>query len=260
MMAFKQEAQCARVTLFVPLRRAASGFSDARDGASFPEMKGNKGSFELPANVYRPLTRRLAAQHLFVPGEMVKSQWAVLRSDEKFALPRRYRIPKHSGDPIPESGLMTLWMATGPWRNGPAFCETCSRDLRMASRCRMWRAIVWSSRWVGPETVFQRGTHLHPPDGTLLGKIHLPENVRNLWFWAPPQRERLVHYGTRSFNALLRREQRASRWPGGNSGAQPRAREMRIQWPLGLPQHNRRLYAGFPGAVPPPNRAITYLN
>ena len=156
--------------------------------------EGHKAAFELPTNVYRldPKTRVATV----VVGDMDKAQRAVLLSRREVALHRGYRKTEAPRRPASRFGFMTWWMAPG--LRMAACLRICLRDLPMASAA-MWTAIsgpLPDGRGEG-----FNGVHIFAPDGTLIGKIHLPEPCANLCFGGM-KRDRLFMTASTSLYSL----------------------------------------------------------
>jgi gluconolactonase len=136
--------------------------------------EGHKATFELPTNVYRldPNTHELTV----VVSDMEKPNGICFSPDEKKLYIVDTGEPKHAGDPRPirvydvddgkrlKNGRMFVNMAPGT-----------SDGIRCDVDGNVWSAAGW-----GPESF--NGVHVFAPDGTLIGKIHLPETCANLCF------------------------------------------------------------------------------
>ena len=141
-------------------------FSDPGYGI-MSNYEGHKAAFELPANVYRldPKTRVATV----VVGDMVKPNGLCFSPDEKLFYIVDTGIPKHSGDPIP---IRVYDVVDG----------------------NVWSAAGWAGDGFN-------GIHIFAPDGTLIGKIHLPETCANLCFGGA-KRNRLFMTASQSLYAL----------------------------------------------------------
>jgi gluconolactonase len=136
--------------------------------------EGHKAGFELPCNVYRldPNTREMTV----VANDMDKPNGICFSPDEKKLYIVDTGEPKHPGDPRPirvydvedgkrlKNGRMFVNMAPGS-----------SDGIRCDVDGNVWSAAGW-----GPDNF--NGVHVFAPDGTLIGKIHLPETCANLCF------------------------------------------------------------------------------
>ena len=136
--------------------------------------EGHKASFELPANVYRldPSTREAAV----VVGDLDKPNGICFSPDEKKLYIVDTGEPKHSGDPRP---IRVYDVEDGKrLKNGRMFANLApgsSDGIRCDVDGNVWSAAGW-----GPGGF--NGVHVFAPDGTLIGKIHLPETCANLCF------------------------------------------------------------------------------
>lgn len=136
--------------------------------------EGHKATFELPCNVYRidPNTREMTV----VASDMDKPNGICFAPDEKKLYIVDTGEPKHPGDPRPirvydveegkrlKNGRMFVNMAPGS-----------SDGIRCDVDGNLWSAAGW-----GPDNF--NGVHVFAPDGTLIGKIHLPETCANICF------------------------------------------------------------------------------
>lgn len=136
--------------------------------------EGHKAAFEIPANVYRldPNTRELVV----VVSDMDKPNGICFSPDEQKLYIVDTGIPKNAGDPHPirmydvedgkrlKNGRMFVNMAPGT-----------SDGIRCDVDGNVWSAAGW-----GPDSY--NGVQIFAPDGTLIGKIHLPETCANLCF------------------------------------------------------------------------------
>jgi gluconolactonase len=136
--------------------------------------EGHKAAFELPANVYRldPKTRDATV----VASDMVKPNGLCFSPDEKKLYIVDTGDQPHAIDPHP----IRVYDVEDNVRlkNGRLFADM-SPGLSDGIRCdrdgNLWSAAGW-----GPELF--NGVHIFAPDGTLIGKIHLPESCANLCF------------------------------------------------------------------------------
>jgi gluconolactonase len=136
--------------------------------------EGHKAPFELPANVYRldPKTREVSV----VATDMDKPNGICFSPDEKLLYIVDTGVPKHPKDP---HQIRVYEVADGVrLKNGRMFVDM-SPGNSDGIRCDV-EGNVWSAAGWGPENY--NGVHAFAPDGTLLGKIHLPETCANLCF------------------------------------------------------------------------------
>ena len=136
--------------------------------------EGHKASFELPANVYRldPNSREVTV----VANDMEKPNGICFAPDEKKVYIVDTGEPKHPGDPRP---IRVYDVENGTkLKNGRQFVNMApgsSDGIRCDVDGNVWSAAGW-----GPDGF--NGVHVFAPDGTLIGKIHLPETCANLCF------------------------------------------------------------------------------
>ena len=148
-------------------------FSDPGYGI-MSNYEGHKAPFELPANVYRldPKTgdARVVATDLDKPNGLCFSP------DEKRLYIVDTGIPKRPGDPRP---IRVYDVVDGArLRNGRMFANMSpgsSDGIRCDVDGNLWSAAGWAAEGFN-------GVHVFAPDGTLIGKIHLPETCANLCF------------------------------------------------------------------------------
>jgi gluconolactonase len=136
--------------------------------------EGHKAASEIPANVYRldPNTRNLNV----VVGDTDKPNGICFSPDEKKLYIVDTGEPKHSGDPRPIR-VYDVENAKN-LKNGRMFANLApgsSDGIRCDVDGNVWSAAGW-----GPDNF--NGVHVFAPDGTLIGKIHLPETCANLCF------------------------------------------------------------------------------
>ena len=148
-------------------------FSDPGYGI-MSNYEGHKAAFELPANVYRldPKTRDATV----VASDLDKPNGLCFSPDEKKLYIVDTGTPKHPGDPSP---IRVYDVVDGVrLKNGRLFVNM-SPGSSDGIRCDV-DGNVWSAAgWVGEGF---NGVHVFAPDGTLIGKIHLPETCANLCF------------------------------------------------------------------------------
>jgi gluconolactonase len=136
--------------------------------------EGHKAPFELPANVYRldPNTREATV----VASDMDKPNGICFSPDEKKLYIVDTGLPKHDSDPHPIR-VYDVEGGRGP-KNGRLFANLSpgfSDGIRCDVDGNVWSAAGWAGEGFN-------GVHVFAPDGTLIGKIHLPETCANLCF------------------------------------------------------------------------------
>jgi gluconolactonase len=138
------------------------------------DYEGHKAAFELPANVYRldPDSRQVTV----VASDMDKPNGICFSPDEKKLYVVDTGAPKHPGDPHP----IRVYDVEGGVRlkNGRLFADMSpgsSDGVRCDVDGNVWSAAGWAGEGFN-------GVHVFAPDGTLIGKIHLPEICANLCF------------------------------------------------------------------------------
>jgi gluconolactonase len=148
-------------------------FSDPGYGI-MSNYEGHKAPFELPANVYRldPKTGDATA----VATDLDKPNGLCFSPDEKRLYIVDTGIPKRPGDPRP---IRVYDVVDGArLRNGRMFANMSpgsSDGIRCDVDGNLWSAAGWAGEGFN-------GVHVFAPDGTLIGKIHLPETCANLCF------------------------------------------------------------------------------
>ncbi|HEY1423567.1 MAG TPA: SMP-30/gluconolactonase/LRE family protein [Candidatus Acidoferrum sp.] len=148
-------------------------FSDPGYGI-MSNYEGHKAAFELPANVYRldPKTREVTV----VAGDMDKPNGICFSPDEKKLYIVDTGTPKHPNDPHP---IRVYDVEDGKrLKNGRLFANMApgsSDGIRCDVDGNVWSAAGWAGEHFN-------GVHCFAPDGTLIGKIHLPETCANLCF------------------------------------------------------------------------------
>jgi len=136
--------------------------------------EGHKAAFELSANVYRldPNTREVTV----VASDMDKPNGICFSPDETKLYIVDTGVPKHPTDPHP---IRVYDVEDGRrLKNGKLFVNMgagSSDGIRCDVDGNVWSAAGW-----GPEGF--NGVHVFAPDGTLIGRIHLPETCANLCF------------------------------------------------------------------------------
>jgi gluconolactonase len=148
-------------------------FSDPGYGI-MSNYEGHKAAFELPANVYRlePKT----GEATVVASDMDKPNGLCSSPDEKKLYIADTGTPKHPNDPHP---IRVYDVVDGVrLKNGRLFADM-SPGMSDGIRCDV-DGNVWSAAgWAGEG---YNGVHVFAPDGTIIGKIHLPETCANLCF------------------------------------------------------------------------------
>jgi gluconolactonase len=136
--------------------------------------EGHKAAFELPANVYRLDPKTLAPT--VVASDMEKPNGLCFSPDEKLLYIVDSAIPKHTGDPRP---IRVYDVVDGVrLANGRMFVNMSpgtSDGIRCDVDGNIWSAAGWGGEGFN-------GVHIFATDGTLIGKIHLPETCANLCF------------------------------------------------------------------------------
>lgn len=148
-------------------------FSDPGYGI-MSNYEGHKAAFELPAVVYRldPKTRAVTV----VASDLDKPNGLCFSPDEKLLYVVDSGTPKHPGDPRP---IQVYDVVDGAkLKNGRAFVNM-SPGTSDGIRCDVDGNVWAAAGWAGKE---YNGVHIFAPDGTLIGKIHLPETCANLCF------------------------------------------------------------------------------
>src|SRR5215467_7941467 len=155
--------------------------------------EGHKAGFELPANVYRldPNTREVTV----VANDMDKPNGICFSPDEKKCYIVDTGAPRHPGDPHP---IRVYDVVDGArLKNGRLFVNMApgsSDGIRCDVDGNVWSAAGWAGEGFN-------GVHVFAPDGTLIGKIHLPETCANLCFGGA-KRNRLFMAASQSLYAL----------------------------------------------------------
>src|SRR5690349_9827714 len=148
-------------------------FSDPGYGI-MSNYEGHKAPFELPANVYRldPKT----GDATVVATDLDKPNGICFSPDEKRLYIVDTGIPKGPGDPRP---IRVYDVVDGArLRNGRMFANMSpgsSDGIRCDVDGNLWSAAGWAAEGFN-------SVHVFAPDGTLIGKIHLPETCANLCF------------------------------------------------------------------------------
>jgi gluconolactonase len=136
--------------------------------------EGHKAAFELPANVYRVDAKTGAAT--VVADDMDRPNGICFSPDEKKLYVVDTGIPRHPGAPHP---IRVYDVVDGVrLKDGRLFVDM-SPGSSDGIRCDI-DGNVWSAAgWAGAD---YNGVHVFAPDGTLIGRIHLPEVCANLCF------------------------------------------------------------------------------
>jgi len=136
--------------------------------------EGHKASFELPTNVYRldPKTREATV----VVSDADKPNGICFSPDEKKLYLVDTGLPKRAGDPRP---IYVYDVVDGVRLANKRLFVNMAPGSSDGIRCDV-DGNVWSAAGWGPEDY--NGVHVFAPDGTLIGKIHLPEACANLCF------------------------------------------------------------------------------
>jgi len=167
-------------------------FSDPGYGI-MSNYEGHKAAFELPANVYRldPKTRVATV----VATDLEKPNGLCFSPDEKLLYIVDSAIPKQSGGPRP---IRVYDVVDGAkLTNGRVFANMApgtSDGIRCDVDGNIWSAAGWGKEGFN-------GVHVFAPDGTLIGRIHLPETCANLCFGGA-KRDRLFMTASQSLYSL----------------------------------------------------------
>ncbi|GAB4579943.1 MAG: SMP-30/gluconolactonase/LRE family protein [Anaerolineales bacterium] len=148
-------------------------FSDPGYGI-LGNYEGDKAEFELPTNVYRlnPDTGETSV----VTGELEKPNGLCFSPDYRKLYLTDTGASHKPGHP--RQILVYDILDNARLVNGRVFCDmgVVTAD---GIRCDMDGNIWSSAGWAGEG---HDGVHIFAPDGTLIGKIHVPETVSNLCF------------------------------------------------------------------------------
>ena len=136
--------------------------------------EGHRATFELPTNVYRldPKTHEATV----VAGDLDKPNGICFSPDEKKLYLVDTGLPKHPGDPRP---IYVYDVVDGVRLANKRLFVNMAPGSSDGIRCDV-DGNLWSAAGWGPEDY--NGVHVFAPDGTLIGKIHLPEACANLCF------------------------------------------------------------------------------
>ncbi len=136
--------------------------------------EGEKAEFELPANVYRidaetgEVTVRI--------GDMVRPNGICFSPDESLLYVSDTGSSEDAGGP-PHVRVYEMADARTP-ANGRVFVDMKpggADGIRTDVDGNLWAAAGWAGDGFD-------GAHCYAPDGTLIGKVHLPEPCSNLCF------------------------------------------------------------------------------
>ena len=167
-------------------------FSDPGYGI-MSNYEGHKAAFELPANVYRldPKTGEASV----VADDMDKPNGLCFSPDEKKLYIVDTGTPKHPSDPRP---IRVYDVVDGMrLKNGRLFVNMApgsSDGIRCDLDGNVWSAAGWGDDGFN-------GVHVFASDGTLIGKIHLPETCANLCFGGS-KRNRLFMVASQSLYSI----------------------------------------------------------
>ena len=167
-------------------------FSDPGYGI-MSNYEGHKAPFELPANVYRLDAQTHDAT--VVASEMDKPNGLCFSPDEKKLYIVDTGAPKNPSDPHPIRVYDVVDRVR--LKNGRVFANMApgsSDGIRCDVDGNVWSAAGWGGDGFN-------GVHVFAPDGTLIGKIHLPETCANLCFGGA-KRNRLFMAASQSLYAL----------------------------------------------------------
>jgi len=136
--------------------------------------EGHKAPFELPANVYRldPNSREATV----VVSELDMPNGICFSPDEKKLYIVDTGEPKRPGDPRP---IWAYDVEDGRRLRNKRLFANMAPGSSDGVRCDV-DGNVWSAAGWGPEGF--NGVHVFAPDGTVIGKVHLPETCANLCF------------------------------------------------------------------------------
>ena len=181
-------------------------FSDPGYGI-MSNYEGHKAAFELPAVVYRldPKTRVATV----VVSDLDKPNGLCFSPDEKLLYLVDSGTPKHPnrhpsdvdlspGTPIDPRPIQVYDVVDGARLKNARMFVNMSPGTSDGIRCDV-DGNVWSAAgWAGKD---YNGVHIFAPDGTLIGRIHLPETCANLCFGGA-KRNRLFMAASQSLYSL----------------------------------------------------------
>ncbi len=167
-------------------------FSDPGYGI-LSNYEGHKAAFELPTAVYRlePKTREVSV----VASDMDRPNGLCFSPDEKKLYIVDTGLSGKAGAPHP---IRVYDVEEGKrLKNGRLFADMLP-GLSDGIRCDV-DGNVWSAAGWGPEGF--NGVRVFAPEGTLIGKIHLPETCANICFGGA-KKNRLFMAASQSLYAL----------------------------------------------------------
>ena len=168
-------------------------FSDPGYGI-MSNYEGHKAALELPCVVYRLDPKTHAAT--VVVSDLDKPNGLCFSPDEKLLYVVDSGTPKHPGDPRP---IQVYDVVDGARVKNSRMFANMSPGNSDGIRCDV-DGNVWSAAgWAGKENY--NGVHIFAPDGTLIGKVHLPEVCANLCFGGA-KRNRLFMTASQSLYSL----------------------------------------------------------
>jgi len=167
-------------------------FSDPGYGI-MSNYEGHKSPFELPTNVYRLDPQTL--EPTVVASDMDKPNGLCFSPDEKKLYVADTGVARHPSDPHP---IRVYDVVDGVrLKNGRLFADMSpgtSDGIRCDVDGNVWSAAGWGGDGYN-------GVRVFAPDGTLIGKIHLPETCANLCFGGA-KRNRLFMAASQSLYAV----------------------------------------------------------
>lgn len=148
-------------------------FSDPGYGILL-NYEGNKAEFELPTNVYRlnPDT----GQATVVTDELEKPNGLCFSPDYSRLYITDTGVSHKPGHP--RQIFVYDVLDNARLVNGRVFCDmdpAVADGIRCDTDGNLWSSAAWADSGYD-------GVHIFTPDGSLIGKIHLPETVSNLCF------------------------------------------------------------------------------
>jgi len=155
------------------------------------DYEGHRDKFELPTNVYR--LDSSSGEATVVAGNLARPNGLCFSPDEK----RLYIVD--TGAPPGQPHPINVFDVVDARRlaNGRMFCDMGkggSDGIRCDADGNVWAAAGWGGDGYD-------GVHVFAPDGTLIGKIRLPEACANLCFGGA-KRNRLFMTASQSLYAL----------------------------------------------------------
>jgi gluconolactonase len=155
------------------------------------EYEGHKDTFELPGNVYRLDPR--SGEAIVVVDDFVRPNGIAFSPDEK----RIYIVDSGATHGGP-AHIRCFEVDGTRLRNGRIFADDFAPGFTDGVRVDMEGNVWCSMGWADPK---EDGVRCYAPDGTLIGKVHLPEVCANLCFGGR-KRNRLFMAGSTSIYAL----------------------------------------------------------